>query len=160
MRGPILWLWVPHNYTESLSLPCGATVSGAATCFLGNGTCWTEGKDTVESVEGMEWWSWSHRAVAEDDAYLAYLERVCEEFDEHMRAEGTWYEKVQHARSFRPWLSEPICPSMGRSLVAGNLPVRPLAHACRPALPWENGTRKTRSLPGSHNAASRVGPGP
>ena len=36
------------------------------------------------------------QAAAEDEAFLAYLERVCQEFDQYMKLPGTWFEKAQH----------------------------------------------------------------
>ena len=36
------------------------------------------------------------QAAAEDEAFLTYLERVCQEFDQYMNLPGTWFEKTQH----------------------------------------------------------------
>jgi len=36
------------------------------------------------------------QAAAEDEAFLAYLERVCHEFGQYMKLAGTWFEKTKH----------------------------------------------------------------
>jgi len=36
------------------------------------------------------------QAAAEDEAFLAYLERVSQEFDQYMKLPGSWFEKARH----------------------------------------------------------------